>query len=220
MTSDATMNPDDAFAGTSNPYAYPTRFDVERPPSQSRLTNFPLGIGFLIRSILLIPQFIVVYLVSIVAAILYFVATFAILFTGKYPEGMYNFVANYVRWNANVSGYLLSLYDKYPPFSGSQQADYPLKFSVPYPATSSRLLNFPLFIGLMIRAVLLIPHFIIIYFLALAEFVVVFIAQFAILFTGSFPAGMHGFAVGVSRWSTRLSAYMFGLSDRYPPFST
>jgi hypothetical protein len=61
---------------------------------------------------------------------------------------------------------------------------------------------------------------VIVYFLALAEFIVVFIAQFAILFSGSFPEGLHGFAVGVNRWSTRLSAYMFGLADRYPPFST
>lgn len=204
----------------SDAAAYSVTYDIDRPASQSRLTNFPLGIGILIRAILLIPQLIILYFIGIVAFILYFIATFAILFSGKYPEGMFNFVANYVRWNANINSYLLSLHDKYPPFSGDQQADYPLRFTVDYPPTSSRILNFPLFIGMTIRALLLIPHFIIIYFLGLAEFIVVFIAQFAILFSGLFPEGLHSFAVGVNRWSTRLTAYLLGLTDKYPPFST
>ena len=53
-----------------------------------------------------------------------------------------------------------------------------------------------------------------------AAFVVVFIAQFAILFSGSFPEGMHTFVVGVGRWSTRVNAYLYALTDKYPPFST
>jgi hypothetical protein len=179
---------------TSDAPDYPIRYDVTRPDSQSRLTNLPLFIGLFIRFILLIPQLIVVIFVGLVATILYFLATFAILFTGKYPEGFYNFVVSYMRWNANVGGYLLSLYDKYPPFSGDQQADYPLSFSSEYPATSSRLLNFPI-IGYYIRELLLIPHAIIIFFLFIAAFVVVFVAKFAILFNGSFPEGMHGFVV-------------------------
>ena len=203
----------------SDTTTYPVTYDIDRPASQSRLTNFPLGVGFLIRGILLIPQYIVLYFIALVARILYFIATFAILFSGKYPEGMYNFVANYVRWNANYNGYFLSLYDKYPPFSGDQQADYPLTFSTEYPATSSRLLNLPIF-GLVIRAIILIPHLLIIVALGIAEVFVIFIAQFAILFSGSFPEGMHSFAVGVNRWATRLGAYFFGLTDQYPPFST
>ena len=49
--------------------------------------------------------------------------------------------------------------------------------------------------------------------------VVLFIAQFAILFTGSFPEGMHRFVIGVGRWSTRTNAYNVALTDKYPPFS-
>jgi hypothetical protein len=48
---------------------------------------------------------------------------------------------------------------------------------------------------------------------------VLFIAQFAVLFTGSFPQGMHGFMAGVLRWSARVNAYLYALTDRYPPFS-
>ncbi len=54
----------------------------------------------------------------------------------------------------------------------------------------------------------------------MAALVVVFIAQFAILFTGSFPEGMHSFVVGVYRWwDSRINAYVYGLTDSYPPFS-
>jgi hypothetical protein len=204
---------------TSDAPDYPVRFDVARPASQSRLTNFPLGIGFLIRTVLLIPHLIILYFLQLVATLIYFIATFAILFTGKYPEGMFNFFTGYMRWSANVYGYLLSLFDKYPPFSMDEQPDYPLTFQAAYPASSSRLLNFPLFIGLTVKYILLIPHLVVLAFLLIAVFVIDFIARFAILFTGSFPEGMHGFVVGVGRWFNRITAYAFGLTDKYPPFS-
>jgi hypothetical protein len=203
---------------TSDVPDYPVRFDVVRSVSQSRLTNFPFGIGFLIRSILLVPHFIILYFLQLVATLIYFIATFAILFTGKYPDGMFNFFVGYMRWSANIYGYLLSLLDRYPPFSMDEQPEYPLTFQADYPASSSRLLNFP-FIGLAIKYILLIPHLIILWFLFIAAVILVFVAQFAILFTGSFPEGMHGFVVGVGRWYNRITAYAFGLTDKYPPFS-
>jgi Domain of unknown function (DUF4389) len=196
---------------------YRVRLDVERPQNQSRMTNFPLGIGALIRTILLIPHLIITYFLGILATILYFLATFAILFTGTYPLGLYNIVAAYLRWISNITGYLLSLYDRYPPFSGDAQ-EYPLSFEATHPDQSSRILNFPI-LGYLLRTILDIPHIIILFFLGLIAVVVVFIAQFAILFTGSFPAGMHGFAAGYLRWNTRNSAYLLGLTDQYPPFS-
>ncbi len=196
---------------------YPVRLQVGRPEKQSRLTNFPVGIGTFIRYILLIPQIVVLYFVGLVALVLYLVATFAILFSGRYPQGMFDFVAGYLRWSNNVSGYIFSLYDEYPPFSTDDEG-YPLTLEVDYPATSSRLLNFPL-IGMFIKEIILIPSFIALAFLGIVAFVVIFIAKFAILFTGSFPEGMHRFVTGTVRWSARVNAYVFGLTDRYPPFS-
>ena len=205
---------------TSEPMGgeYPVRLEVLRPDMQSRITNFPLGIGTFIRSILAIPHLIIIYFLQIVANILFFIATFGILFTGNYPRGLFNFFVGYMRWNANITGYLVSAYDKYPPFSMDPQPAYPLTLSVDYPTGLSRFLNFPI-LGYIIKAILLIPHYIIIAFLALAALVVLFIAQFAILFTGSFPAGMHGFMIGVGRWSIRITAYLMAVTDKYPPFS-
>jgi hypothetical protein len=197
---------------------HPVRLIVTRPAKQSRLTNFPLAIGTLIRVLLLIPHFIILYFFNLVAALVYFIASFAILFTGRYPEGLWRFYYGYLRWNQRVTGYMLHLYDPYPPFSTEEQAGYPLRVEADYPATSSRLLNFPIF-GLMIKSVLLIPHFAILFFLGIASLIVISIAEFAILFTGSFPEGVHLFVVGFSGWLLRLTAYTFGVTDKYPPFS-
>ena len=203
---------------TADMVDYPVRFEIERDATQSRLTNFPLVIGTTIRAILLIPHLIVLYFIQIASAIVYFIATFAILFTGSYPTGLFNFYVGYMRWNANVYGYLFHLYDKYPPFK-LDATEYPLTLTIEYPATLSRWLNLPLFIGLFIKLILLIPHIIIVAFLYVAALVVIFIALFAILFTGSFPEGMHTFVVGVNRWGTRVNAYAYALTDAYPPFS-
>lgn len=203
----------------SEPAGYGVSLDVVRSDSQSRITNFPLFIGTFIRVILLIPHLVVMYFLGIVAAVLYFIATFAILFTGRYPEGMYRFIAGVLTWNANVGTYLFHLHDAYPPFAFTADADYPVRIAIAQPDRSSRILNFPLFIGMTIRVILLIPHLIVMYFLQLVLWVVLFIAQFAILFGGSFPAGMHRFATGVMRWAFRINAYVYGLTDRYPPFS-
>src|SRR3970282_1696381 len=91
----------------------PVRLDIQRPESQSRLTNFPLGIGLFIREILLIPHLIILYFLQLVGGIVYFIAPFAILFTGRYPQGLFNFFVGYTRWTNNIYSYLLSLHDKY-----------------------------------------------------------------------------------------------------------
>ena len=197
--------------------AYPIRLTIERPDTQARLTNFPLGIGSFIRFILAIPHLIILYFFQILASVVYLIGTIAILFTGRYPEGLLRLFVGYLRWTSNVYAYLANLYDKYPPFSTDAQ-DYPLRLEVDSPPRSSRLLNFP-FLGILIKFILTIPHLIVLAFLLLIAYILIFIAQFAILFTGSFPAGMHGFVVGVGRWYVRVTAYQYALTDKYPPFS-
>jgi len=205
---------------TTEVSGYPVSYEVLRPDHQSRITNFPLGIGMIIRAVLAIPHLLILYALGIVAYVLVFIAQFAILFTGKFPEGMFNMVVGVQRWGANVYGYMMSLYDDYPPFSTSTQAGYPLTLEVDYPSSSSRILNFPLGIGMIIRIVLLLPNLIVFCLFFIPLYLIILIAPFAILFTGSYPSGMHSFAVGVMRWGQRLSAYCYGLTDKYPPFGT
>jgi hypothetical protein len=212
MTTEAIPGPD------SSP-SYPVRLVILRPQSQSRITNFPLFIGTFIRMILLIPHFIVIFFLAIAWLVVTLIAQLVILFTGRYPQGLFNFAVGYNRWAANLGGYIFHLYDGYPPFSMDMKADYPLVLEVDYPEKLNRILNFPYIGSAYIKPILCIPHIIILFFLVLIAFLLLFIGQFAILFTGSFPAGMHSFLVGTQRWSTRVNAYIYALTDKYPPFS-
>jgi hypothetical protein len=97
--------------------------------------------------------------------------------------------------------------------------DYPVQLTIQRPERSSRalaILSIPFFLA---RWVLLIPAYLVLYFVGLAAMFVAWIAMWAVAFTGSYPQGMHGFVTGVLRWQTRANAYLFGLTDRYPPFS-
>ncbi len=89
---------------------------------------------------------------------------------------------------------------------------YPLRYDVEYPEELSRWLIF-------VKWLLAIPHQIILGVLGMASGVIGFIAWFAILFTGRYPQGLHTFVAGVFRWSLRVQAYIFSLTDEYPPFS-
>ena len=93
------------------PPSYPVLFDVEYPERLSRWMIF-------VKWLLAIPHFIIVYLLLIVAGVLQFIAFFAILFTKKWPRGLFDFTVQIYRWTANVYAYgVLLLRDEYPPFS-------------------------------------------------------------------------------------------------------
>ena len=95
--------------------------------------------------------------------------------------------------------------------------DYPIDVRADYPERSSR--GWAALTILLIKFIALIPHFIVLVFLGIAQFVVALIAQVAVVITGEYPAGMFAFVTGVLRWTTRVSAFVLSLSDRYPPFT-
>lgn len=142
-----------------------------------------------------------------------FVATLLmILFRQKYPKWWFDFALELNRFSGRVGAYLLLLTDRYPSTVEEQSvhidADYP---------DAERDLNrwLPL-----VKWLLVLPHWFILAFLYIAGFFVVFVAWFAILFTGRYPKGMFDFVVGVWRWSWRVYAYAFLLvTDDYPPFA-
>jgi hypothetical protein len=185
---------------------YPVRFDVEYPERLSRWMIF-------VKWLLAIPHFIIIYLLQIVAGVMVLVAFFSVLFTKKWPRGMFDFMVQIQRWTMNTWVYAGTLMrDEYPPFSGEPGA-YPVQLEVDYDENLSRWMIF-------VKWLLVLPHLIVLLFLALAAYVVVAIAFFAILFTGRYPRGMFDFVVGVMRWWMRVQAYAHWLmTDRYPPFS-
>ena len=179
-------------------------FDVPYPDRLSRLLIF-------VKWLLIIPHVIVLYLLFFALSVTTFLSWFAILVTGRYPRGLWDFALTVLRWNANLGVYIGLMRDEYPPFSGND-GDYPVRFQMAYPERLSRGLIF-------VKWLLVIPHLIVLYILGLLFFVVWMVAWFAILITGNFPRGLFDFVVGVTRWWYRAIAYYYLLTDVYPPFS-
>jgi len=95
---------------------------------------------------------------------------------------------------------------------------YPVRLEAEYPQKSSRILAL---LGLLffIKALLILPHLIILYFVEIAVFVVAIIGYFAVLITGKYPRGLFEFVLGFVRWYTRIMTWLLGITDKYPPFS-
>jgi hypothetical protein len=70
----------------------------------------------------------------------------------------------------------------------------------------------------LLRFIWVIPAYVVVYFVGIAASVVLLLAWFIVLFTGRWPEGMRQFCIGYFRWNTRVQAYMFLLTDVYPPF--
>ena len=164
-----------------------------------------------------IPHLFVLYFLMIVSGIFNFITFWAILFTGKFPKSMFEYQLNMMRWQLRVSARLNNLSDGYPAF-GLSKTDDNITLEIDYPESSRRgTLLLRLFFGVFY---VYLPHGICLIFLALGALFVRLIAFWVVLITGKYPTGMHGYMVGVVRWSTRVGAYMAYMTDTYPPFST
>ena len=98
--------------------AHPAVLTVEYPEKLSRgLVVLKALFGWLYVGI---PHGIILMLYEIAVGVVLFISFWAILFTGKFPKGMFDFVVGYYRWSWRVGAYLSFLRDEYPPFSGKE----------------------------------------------------------------------------------------------------
>ena len=171
---------------------------------------------WLVKWFLAIPHYVVLAFLWIAFAVLTVLAFFAILLTGRYPRGMFDFNVGVLRWTWRVGYYATSAIgtDRYPPFTLAE-ADYPADVTIPYPDRLSRGL-------VLVKSWLLaIPHLVIVgAFLASPGIllVLVLVAGFVLLFTGRYPRDVFDLVVGINRWCLRVAAYVFLMRDEYPPF--
>ena len=135
-----------------------------------------------------------------------------ILFRKKYPKWWFDWNLALTRFSYRVAAYFLLLRDEYP----STDEEQAVHLDMVYPDAERDLgRGWPL-----IKWFLAIPHYIVLFFLAIGVVVVWIIAWFAILFTGKYPKGLFDYVVGVGRWSLRVSAYaVLLITDKYPAFS-
>jgi uncharacterized protein DUF4389 len=135
-----------------------------------------------------------------------------ILFRKKYPRWWFDWNRELLRFSNRVAIYLALLNDQYPSTDEQQS----LHLEIDYPNVETELgRGMPL-----VKWLLAIPHYVVLFFLSIGAFFAVIFAWFAILFTGRYPRSIFDFVVGVARWHNRVTAYALILvTDKYPPFS-
>ena len=133
-----------------------------------------------------------------------------IVFRRKYPRWWFDFNLELLRFENRVGVYLALMDDRYP----STDAPQSVRLDVPYPDGPALNRWLPL-----VKWLLAIPHYVVLFFLYIGALFAVIAAWFAILFTGRFPRAIFDYLVGVGRWTNRVTAYAFVLvTDQYPPF--
>jgi hypothetical protein len=185
--------------------AYPVTFEVDYVERRSRLTAF-------LRALLAIPAAIVVAIVGMIAWIAIVIAWFAIVISGRYPRGLYDFVAGYNRSLARVTAYGLLLADPYPPFGLGEDPGYPVRMRFEGPLERySRARAF-------FRFILAIPILVLRYAMNLLLEIGAVAAWFVIVITGTMPRGLFDVMVLANSYTARSDAYLFLLTETYPPF--
>jgi hypothetical protein len=186
---------------------YPVTFEMDYIPQRSRLTTF-------FRYLLAIPHFVFAYVYTIVFLFVWVIAWFALLFTGRWPEGLYRFAGNYLRYITRLGGYLYFGVDQYPPFGGSEDNSYPVRVGIAPPQASySRLKVF-------FRGIYAILAMVIRYALGIVTAFVAVLSWFAIVFTGRQPEGLQNALSFSLAYMTKADALIFLITETYPPFGT
>ncbi len=208
------------MATTADEQAYDVQVEFTVPAEHNRLWAIPV-LGGAVKLIILIPHLLILSVLGAVAELLALVTWIPVLFGGHYPSWGYDVIGGTLRWSANVNAYLYGLTDRYPPFrlgqaaEGEEPYDVDVDFNVP--EEHNRLWALPV-IGIVIKLIILIPHLILLYVLAIVATVLALITWIPVLLNGHYPSWGYEIIGGYLRWSTRLNAYLFGLTDQYPPF--
>lgn len=185
---------------------HPVAFSADHEEEgRNRLTVF-------FRLIVVIPWLIVAIFWGLAAGIGIFIAWFALLFTGRYPDGLYNFVAGYIRFANRVNGFTWLLTDEWPPFDGDPDYEYPVRTLIPEPKQEySRAKVF-------FRIILLIPVYILAYIMSIILQLVGLIAWFVMIFTAKFPEGLYKPMRAASAYLAKAYCYYALLTEDFPPF--
>jgi hypothetical protein len=203
------------------PPSYPVTFSVDYPERQlNRLTTF-------FRIFTAIPIAIVIGLLPgaelagsaqsngfsgaiAVGSIVFLPVVLMLLFRKKYPRWWYDWNLELLRFGNRIGVYVLLMDDEYP----STDAQQAVHLDFPYPDAERLERALPL-----VKWLLAIPHYVVLFFLSIGVFFAAIGAWFAILFTGRYPRGIFNFVEGTIRWHNRVIGYAFTLvTDQYPPF--
>jgi hypothetical protein len=185
---------------------YPIAFSAAyQGDDRNRLTTF-------FRLIVAIPWFIVMIFYGIGAFVATVIAWFALLLTGKYPQGLYDFNAGFIRMSARVSGFYQLLTDEYPSFGGGEDPEYPIRTLVGPPKEEYSRMK------VLFRIILLIPVYVLHYVMQIILEVCGVVAWLVILFTGKLPIGLYRPIRIASAYSIKGTAFYMLMTEDFPPF--
>jgi uncharacterized protein DUF4389 len=189
-------------AGPTGPY--PVDYEVEYVRQRSRLTTF-------FRLILAIPWLIVAYVYEIVGFVLAIVAWVVLLVLAHYPQTLYDWNAGILRFFVSLGGFVYLATDAWPPFGWNQSPDQPQRLLVAPPAEQQSRLK------VLGRLILAIPLFFLTYPLNYLTAAAAIASWLTIVFRGYQPEWLQNVVVFSLRWHARAGAYLFLLTDIYPP---
>jgi hypothetical protein len=184
---------------------YPIVYKQDPPVKRNRLT-------VLFRALLVIPHYIWAFFYGLASFVVIVIAWFAILFTGRWPAGMYDFTAGFQRFVGRLTAYTYVIVDTYPPFDGGEHPDYPVQIVIPPRKPEySRLKTF-------FRPILSIPIYIVQYVFTLWLFFVSIALWFCGVFAGSTSPELTEAMRMPMAYYVRSNAYFYLITEDWPPF--
>jgi hypothetical protein len=190
-------------AGPPSP-DHPARLEIGYPAELNRWLP-------LVKWLLAFPHYVALCFVAFGAFFVAVFGFFAVLFTGRWPRGAFDYLVGTARWAYRVAAYVHLMTDAYPPFSLADDPAYPVRLNVDYP---EHVANWrPL-----VQWLLAIPYLIVASALYWLTGILTIIAFFTVLFTKQIPRGLFELMMPGLRWNLRGNAYAYFLSDRYPPW--
>jgi uncharacterized membrane protein len=185
---------------------YPVQYEADHVERHSRLTTF-------FRYFTAIPAALLTMLYVLAAHFAVIGAWFAIVFTGRYPEGIYDFVAGALRNATRLNAYFYLVVDRYPPWNGAPDDGYPVRVHIGPPKESYSRAKAGF------RFILAIPVMIIAYVFSLLAEIGALCAWFVIVFTGKMPQGLQDIIDMGIRYVTRANAYYWLITEDWPPMT-
>jgi hypothetical protein len=197
----------------------PVRLEGDLSPSLSRWL-------WLVKWLLLLPHWLCLVFLWIAFALSTIAVFFVLLFTGRYPRGIFGFNLGVLRWTWRVGfyGYSALATDRYPPFTLADVPEYPARLEIAYPERQRRG---PALIGWWLLG---IPQYAIAGLLSGGGFgwvghyggglvaVLMLVVAALLLFKDRYPTDVFGLVMGANRWAIRVGAYAALMTPEYPPF--
>jgi Domain of unknown function (DUF4389) len=178
--------------------------DIDRQDEYSRWLP-------LVKWLLVIPHLFVLIFVAIGAAFVVLFSFFAVIITGRFPRGAFDYLVGAYRWGVRVNAYALLMVDPYPPFSLQPDPEYPARLELDYPEQVERWRP-------LVAWLLIIPYAFLAYLIGIVAAFCTLFAFFAILFTKRYPQGLFDIVLISARWNARAIAYSHFALTKYPAF--